>query len=532
MSSTRLDQHPSCHPFRRSLTTSLQPIRTASSRRNIDLNAAAAQVYNDTQQKSSPSRKGVRMHAGFARGKAASAGKEESGSGARKARFTTPSNIHPAGKENCPKDSGEEMYRLRSAAGLFGALKDDGTKPSQSYATLIRMAIGTAPGKRLTLAQIYKWISDTFSYYRAAETGWQNSIRHNLSLNKAFVKMERPLDDPGKGNYWVIAAGEEEKLFKDKQPKKSCIIECGPNAGVEEELLKHKQPKKRSIIDCGFASDSLPSPPMRELPPSVCKNSTAAPAEYPPLSTNSFMPVQPATTDDDKLSSDASDTNRPDEITPEDEPYEYDGAAKPLLSFPSALRQSSPPVARHDRLRGGTPYPIVSFARSSAQRSHNLTSIDYSRYFMSLNSSAVCASVSHHPIKGSRAEEEIARLRGRSASKIPCRSRPAPKSLTWPPKSLTWLATPSSPLHDLFYEDLMLPPLTRAVKLTAPSHPSPHSVSPNTNLRLHRERVRQLLGSPMRDAKDADHYLADPLFSDVDTECQMFVNAVSKTAPA
>jgi hypothetical protein len=82
---------------------------------------------------------------------------------------------------------------------------DDGTKPSLSYAELIRAAILGAPNKRLTLAQIYKWISDTYSFYNAANPGWQNSIRHNLSLNKAFIKQERPKDDPGKGNYWTIA---------------------------------------------------------------------------------------------------------------------------------------------------------------------------------------------------------------------------------------------------------------------------------------------------------------------------------------
>ncbi|KAJ5693346.1 hypothetical protein N7462_002769 [Penicillium macrosclerotiorum] len=96
-------------------------------------------------------------------------------------------------------------------------IEDDGHKPPYSYATLIGMSILRAPNRRLTLAQIYKWISDTFSYYKNSDAGWQNSIRHNLSLNKAFIKQERPKDDPGKGNYWAIEPGMEMQFLKDKQ---------------------------------------------------------------------------------------------------------------------------------------------------------------------------------------------------------------------------------------------------------------------------------------------------------------------------
>ena len=86
-------------------------------------------------------------------------------------------------------------------------------KPPFSYAQLIIQAISSAPDHQLTLSGIYHFITKHYPYYRQIDKGWQNSIRHNLSLNRYFLKVPRSQEEPGKGSFWRIDQACETKLI-------------------------------------------------------------------------------------------------------------------------------------------------------------------------------------------------------------------------------------------------------------------------------------------------------------------------------
>ncbi|KAG7754230.1 hypothetical protein KL947_005040 [Ogataea haglerorum] len=134
---------------------------------------------------------------------------------------------------------------------------DSHEKPPFSYASLIGMAILRAPGRKLTLSQIYQWISDNFKYYKKGEVGWQNSIRHNLSLNKSFAKTEKSKD--GKGHFWKIVDGYEYQFCNIKNFEK--MMAAGK---LKRSRDSHPQPAAKSLSYTPQTSHRHPQSP--ELP--------------------------------------------------------------------------------------------------------------------------------------------------------------------------------------------------------------------------------------------------------------------------
>ncbi|KAK9479632.1 fork head domain-containing protein [Lipomyces japonicus] len=145
-------------------------------------------------------------------------------------------------------------------------------KPPYSYATMISQAILSSEEEKLTLSAIYSWISDHYSFYRHAKSGWQNSIRHNLSLNKAFQKVPRASDQPGKGMKWQINPDYKDEYVRKLAEKElswkrgtSLSFQANANSNSDVVSSSHETPQRRTT---GKANIPFNSSTTSILPPS------------------------------------------------------------------------------------------------------------------------------------------------------------------------------------------------------------------------------------------------------------------------
>ena len=91
-------------------------------------------------------------------------------SGKMEAPSDPPRALKPPARKPPPSpiDLTARLDPLEAQAYMF-----QDAKPPYSYAALITFAINSNSKKRMTLSEIYSWISNNFPYYRDAGTGWK-----------------------------------------------------------------------------------------------------------------------------------------------------------------------------------------------------------------------------------------------------------------------------------------------------------------------------------------------------------------------
>ncbi|XP_062887796.1 forkhead box protein N4-like [Mobula hypostoma] len=80
------------------------------------------------------------------------------------------------------------------------------------------MALKNSKTGSLPVSEIYNFMTEHFPYFKTAPDGWKNSVRHNLSLNKCFEKVENKFGgNSRKGCLWALNPSKMHKMQEELQ---------------------------------------------------------------------------------------------------------------------------------------------------------------------------------------------------------------------------------------------------------------------------------------------------------------------------
>ncbi|XP_036027421.1 forkhead box protein N4 isoform X2 [Onychomys torridus] len=118
-------------------------------------------------------------------------------------------------------------------------------KPIYSYSCLIAMALKSSKTGSLPVSEIYSFMKEHFPYFKTAPDGWKNSVRHNLSLNKCFEKVEtKSSGSSRKGCLWALNLARidkmEEEMYKWKRKDLAAIHRSMANPEELDKLISDR----------------------------------------------------------------------------------------------------------------------------------------------------------------------------------------------------------------------------------------------------------------------------------------------------
>lgn len=129
------------------------------------------------------------------------------------------------------------------------------TKPDLPYAALIGQAILASPEHRLTLQEIYDYITIVYPHFKRNEQTWMNSIRHVLSTTIVFRKVQR--DRAAGRTLWAIfdqdidcfaGGGFRKEFCADMQEQKEKARHSSRKRSAEDTPTRKPRRKKLKTV--------------------------------------------------------------------------------------------------------------------------------------------------------------------------------------------------------------------------------------------------------------------------------------------
>uniref|UniRef100_A0A3B3YZ18 Fork-head domain-containing protein n=1 Tax=Poecilia mexicana TaxID=48701 RepID=A0A3B3YZ18_9TELE len=151
-------------------------------------------------------------------------------------------------------------------------------KPIYSYSCLIAMALKNSKTGSLPVSEIYSFMKEHFPYFKTAPDGWKNSVRHNLSLNKCFEKVENKTGSSSrKGCLWALNPAKidkmEEEMQKWKRKDLPAIRRSMANPDELDKLITdrpencRRKPPEPGMTRLASCTTGLPLPVPAQMQP-------------------------------------------------------------------------------------------------------------------------------------------------------------------------------------------------------------------------------------------------------------------------